>query len=202
MEKEAVGIVKKRKQIFRVRFVPIVNIKTIEHELYNRLKTKPSIKKRNRVFNNIYSAILDMKAAQLQGQKKGQKFLINFQEKFFQEKQKNYSIALAEELASLTKIDMKMFLEDRKSTLVKNAFYRDQQKAKDFNLKALPAAIIFNFNSNEDGIIIENYLAEILNLLSQKNINSIEQLFNELNHKYDITLKNKSDFQYRFKIAK
>jgi predicted DsbA family dithiol-disulfide isomerase len=203
MEKELIKLAEQRKQKFRVHFIPIVSIKTVKYNFYDTfLKNQLLIEEQNIVFKNVYSAILDVKAAQFQGQKKGQKFLINFQQKIIQEKQESYSTTLAKELAKLTKIDMAIFLEDRKSTLVKNAFYRDHQKAKDLNLKYLPAAIIFDFNSNEDGIIIENYLPEILNFLSQKSINSIEQLFNKLTHKYDIVFENKSDFQRKFKIAK
>ncbi|MDR1473672.1 MAG: DsbA family protein [Lactobacillales bacterium] len=202
IEKELIKLAEKRKQFFRIHFIPIINFKKLEHILYNCFKHIISSEERNKIFKNIYSAILDVKAASLQGQKKGQNFLIKLQQKIIQEKQKDYSTNLAKELAEFLQVDIEMFLKDRQSPLVKKAFYCNQQKAKDLHLKSLPAATIFDFNSNEDGIIIENYFPEILNLLSQKNIDSIGQLLDALNHKYDIVFENKPGFQHRFKIAK
>jgi hypothetical protein len=198
MEKKLMKLAEKRKQIFRIRFIPIISLKKIEHIIYTCFKYMTSPEERQRIFKNIYSAILDVKTASLQGQKKGQNFLINFQQKIIQEKQRDYSTNLAKELATSSQVDIEMFLEDRQSLSVKNAFYRDQQKVKDLHLKSLPAALIFDFNSNEDGVIIENYLPEVLNLLSQKNIASMEQLFDALIYKYDIVLENKPDFKHRF----
>jgi hypothetical protein len=67
MEKELIKLAEQRKQKFRVRFIPIVNIKTVEYKicnnlLKNKLSTKNYSRKAKKLLNNFSKRISKISA--------------------------------------------------------------------------------------------------------------------------------------------
>lgn len=70
IEKDILKLVETENKKIQFRFIPLVNMKTINHLI--KLFDIPAhdIEQRNQLFEDIYSAALDYKAAQLQGKRK------------------------------------------------------------------------------------------------------------------------------------
>jgi predicted DsbA family dithiol-disulfide isomerase len=198
VEKDTINLAKKRKN-FRFRFIPIVNLQTIEQSLNYHLKDKPSIEERNQAFQNAYCIALDIKAAELQGRKYGVEFLLKIQQTFISQNKFDHSIEYTKQCIDEIGADLEAFLKDRNSDLSKKIFLRDQQLARELSIQYIPTAIIFDFNSEEDGIIIEDYLLETLDMLGNKEIKSIYQLLNHLFLNHGMTLENKSEIYHKVK---
>lgn len=133
----------------QLQFVPLMNLKTIsDYMVYNGLSEK-DIDLRNQVTAMIYEAALDVKAAQMQGKKIARDFLLQLQKAVGQNKQ-SYNRQLALDLFATVGGDLEMFLEDRQSQLVKEAFVSDQQLAQEMAVRSHPSAIIFNCNSRHE----------------------------------------------------
>lgn len=79
IEKEIIQLSVNDKKKIQLRFIPLLNMKTINEFLSRQHIPINDIKRRNRIFEDLYSAALDYKAAQLQGRKKGRQLLIGLQ---------------------------------------------------------------------------------------------------------------------------
>ncbi|MFC4772250.1 DsbA family protein [Enterococcus hermanniensis] len=155
IERRMIELIKAYDLKIQLRLIPIMNLNTIS-EFMNRIgASEKDIKLRNDLSQEIHSAALDVKAAQLQGKKRGRDFLVELQEAVGQQKQK-YSKKLALQLFTKIGGDVEMFLEDRHSAFVKEAFLADQQIANEMQITSHPSAVIYNYNDDCDaGIRIE-----------------------------------------------
>lgn len=86
IEKEIIQLSVNDKKKIQLRFIPLLNMKTINEFLSRQHIPINDIKRRNRIFEDLYSAALDYKAAQLQGRKKGRQS--DFVKESFQTDQK------------------------------------------------------------------------------------------------------------------
>ena len=117
--------------------------------------SEKDIELRTELSQEIHSAALDVKAAHLQGKKRGRDFLVELQETVGEQKQP-YSKKLAIQLFTKVGGDLEMFLEDRQSAFVQEAFLTDQQIAHEMEITLHPSAVIYNYGSDCDaGIRIE-----------------------------------------------
>jgi len=157
------------------RFIPVVNMKSIEYSLLRKYGEKPSIEERNRAFENSYSAALDLKAIQHQGRKKGREFIMAIQKAVAVEK-KHYSRELVIQIVKSINADVEMFLEDRQSDLVKRSFVNDQQIAREMCVRLLPSAVVFDMSIDEDGLIIEDGLLDVIEAFGKNQVKSLEGL--------------------------
>jgi predicted DsbA family dithiol-disulfide isomerase len=158
-EKQILDFVESGSKKIQFRFIPLVNLRTIGDLMKREGIPTTDIKKRNHLFETIFSASLDYKAAQLQGKKKGRHFLLRLQEAVGCHG-KAYSKKLVEELIVDTGGDLEMFLEDRESEFVKEAFYSDQQIAREMDIVQHPSAVVYNFSYNKDfGVLVEGKAA-------------------------------------------
>lgn len=123
MEKDILKLVETENKKIQFRFIPLVNMRTINHLI--KLFDIPShdIEQRNQLFEDIYSAALDYKAAQLQGKKKGRHLLLGLQQAVAVN-HIPYSLELAEKLVVEAGGDLDMFKADRQSDFVKESFKR------------------------------------------------------------------------------
>ncbi|MDR0921402.1 MAG: DsbA family protein [Lactobacillales bacterium] len=144
---------------FHFRFIPIVNMKSVNACLTRLGISHSDLEKRNHFFETSYSAALDLKAMQLQGRKKGREFLFAIQKAVTVDKQE-YSKNLVLEIVRTIGADIEMFIEDRQSELVKKSFASDQQIGHEMGVVTLPSAVVFNFYGDEDGMIIEEDIPE------------------------------------------
>ncbi|EOH87879.1 DsbA family protein [Enterococcus pallens] len=143
IEKQITELMKKNDLKIQLRLIPLMNLHTISDLLTIEGISKRDIHKRNKLSDVIYSASLDVKAAQLQGKKRGRIFLMKLQEELAK-KRTPYSKELVHRLFSETGGDMETFVEDRSSDLVKELFIADQQIAKDMDITKHPTAVIYN----------------------------------------------------------
>ncbi|MDR2832152.1 MAG: DsbA family protein [Streptococcaceae bacterium] len=153
-EKEVMRLAEELNTKIHYRFIPIVNLKSIQSRLKANGKNHLDLQVINEEFTNRYSAALDLKAVLLQGRKIGRRFLMELQEAV-QLGGRIYSQELVFEILERLNLDKEAFLAARKSDLVKIAFKQDQQMVHEMGLVHLPNAVFFNYESEEDGFIIE-----------------------------------------------
>lgn len=185
VEKDILKLVETENKKIQFRFIPLVNMRTI-NDLIKLFEIPPhDIKQRNKLFEDVYSAALDYKAAQLQGKKKGRHLLLGLQ-KAVAEDNIPYSSELAEQLVSEAGGDLDMFKADRQSEFVKESFQTDQQIAREMGIVKHPSAVVYNYTCDRDfGVLVENCesMDEIKKLCdtSEENLQFIHETF-ELNH--------------------
>lgn len=154
VEKEILKFVKTQNKKIQFRFIPLVNMKTINRLM--KTSNANDIDERNNLFENIYSAALDYKAAQLQGKKKGRHLLLSLQ-KAVSVDNISYSPELSETFLVEASGDLDMFRSDRQSEFVKESFQTDQQIAREMGIVTHPSAVVYNYASERDfGVLIEN----------------------------------------------
>lgn len=185
VEKDILKLVETENKKIQFRFIPLVNMRTI-NDLIKLFEIPPhDIEQRNKLFEDVYSAALDYKAAQLQGKKKGRYLLLGLQ-KAVAENNIPYSSELAEQLVSEAGGDLDMFKADRQSEFVKESFQTDQQIAREMGIVKHPSAVVYNYTCDRDfGVLVENCesMDEIKKLCdtSEENLQFIHETF-ELNY--------------------
>lgn len=155
IERRIIDLIKEYDVKIQLRLVPIMNLKTVSEFMQRIGASEKDIELRTELSQEIHSAALDVKAAHLQGKKRGRDFLVELQETVGEQKQP-YSKKLAIQLFTKVGGDLKMFLEDRQSAFVQEAFLTDQQIAHEMEITSHPSAVIYNYGSDCDaGIRIE-----------------------------------------------
>lgn len=185
VEKDILKLVETENKKIQFRFIPLVNMRTINHLI--KLFEIPShdIERRNQLFEDIYSAALDYKAAQLQGKKKGRHLLLGLQQAVAVDNIP-YSSELAEKLVLEAGGDIDMFKADRQSDFVKESFQTDQQIAREMGIEKHPSAVVYNYTCDRDfGVLVEDCdsMDEIKRLCetSEDSLQYFHEQF-ELNH--------------------
>lgn len=177
IEKQITELMKKNDLKIQLRLIPLMNLHTISDLLTREGLSKKDIHKRNKLSDVIYSASLDVKAAQLQGKKRGRIFLMKLQEELAKKKAP-YSKELVHRLFSEVGGDMETFVEDRSSELVKELFIADQQIARDMSIPKHPTAVIYNcVNDEGTGVRIEGCSAIKYVINTCKSRDSMMQFF-------------------------
>lgn len=155
IEQRIIDLINKYDMKIQLRLVPIMNLNTVSEFMQRIGGSEKDIQLRTELSQEIHSAALDVKAAHLQGKKRGRDFLIELQKAVGEQKQP-YSKKLAIQLFTKVGGDLEMFLEDRHSAFVQESFLTDQQIAHEMEITSHPSAVIYNYGSNCDaGIRIE-----------------------------------------------
>lgn len=156
IEKDILHLVETENKKIQFRFIPLLNMRTINHLLSLFNVPSNDIQKRNELFETIYSAALDYKAAQLQGKKKGRQLLIGLQNAVAKNKIP-YSPELSERLFVEAGGDLEMYRIDRQSDFVKESFQTDQQIAGEMGIEKHPSAVVYNYACERDyGVLVED----------------------------------------------
>ena len=170
----------------QLRFIPLLNMKTINEFLSRQHIPINDIKRRNRIFEDLYSAALDYKAAQLQGRKRPT--IVDWLTKAVAEDGLAYSPELSEELLLAAGGDIDMYRKDRQSDFVKESFQTDQKVAREMGIKQHPTAVVYNYTCENDfGILVENF----------ENMDEIKQLCRV--HPHNELLLDQGDATFEFK---
>ncbi|MGX7013566.1 DsbA family protein [Vagococcus silagei] len=160
IEKKFLNIINNESQKIHFRVIPIINLKIIHQFLKRKNLESKGLEYRNELFTSIYSACLDLKAAQLQGMHMSKKLLLLLQEAVGVG-DIPYSPELALHLIQKIGADVETFKEDRDSKLVQRCFQKDQQIAQEMSVSDYSTAVIFNYDSHEDfGILVDANLSE------------------------------------------
>ncbi len=177
-ENSVLELVSARSEKIHYQFLPLVNLNTIKDIMLHQNLDSHNLQLRNQVFQTIYQASLDYKAALFQGKRRGQNFLISLQSALNFDHY-SYSTDLIKQLAETNKLDVDMFLEDRQSALAKESFESDQHVACEMNIQTHPSTVIFNYDNPEQdyGILIEDCQSfELLNQVCDGNLAGVTAL--------------------------
>lgn len=141
-----------RDEKVKVRFVPLLNIRSIGNMIKG--ETNASLSNRNQLYTDSYHASLAFQAASMQGKKKGRKFLMTLQHKVI-----NDGLQVTEELlmeiADIINLDIEMFEEDLNSEFSKKAFNNDQKLALDMNITEIPSCVVYSNKDSKNGYRID-----------------------------------------------
>lgn len=168
-EKRFLKIIRNEDQKICLRLIPVLSPRIIQNYLTENDLPK-DLTYRNDLIDTLYSACLDVKAAQLQGNQIGREFLFHLQDLVGKQKIK-YSKELVIQVLKSISADIKLFESDRQSHLVTNFFKSDQQIANEMGVESFSKAAILNYDSSNDfGVLIDSWTPDnvIKNLLSSR----------------------------------
>ncbi|WP_283583551.1 DsbA family protein [Limosilactobacillus difficilis] len=143
------------------QFIPLMNMKTIDKALHDCQKRTGHFENQQKIATTTYSVILDYKAALFQGRKRGRMFLLGLQKAMIEE-HANYNLQLVKKFAQNAKLDLEMFMEDRKSPLAKQCFKKDQQLANQMGITDTATAIVVNTSAPAYGTLVTDCTYESL----------------------------------------
>ncbi|KRL04795.1 DsbA family protein [Liquorilactobacillus oeni] len=135
----------------RFRFVPFLNLNTVTAIMNARHLPLNDLKIRNKIFNIVYQAALDYKAALFQGSRRGRNYLLNVQ-KHIIEYGEDYCDEIILEVAKKSNLDLEMFQKDRVSKFTVESFKRDQQMAAEMKIQSHPTAVLYDLDKFDFGV--------------------------------------------------
>ncbi|MFD1318607.1 DsbA family protein [Loigolactobacillus zhaoyuanensis] len=170
-ERSVLKIAEEHRDTVHYQFLPLVNLHTVDDVMQRSKFDARDLKMRNKVFQTIYAAALDYKAALFQGKRRGQEFLMTLQNElnFHHER---YTDQLITSLAGTNGLDAEMFHTDRRSKLAIESFEADQRIACEMQIQHHPSAVIYNYAdpTQDYGIMIEDcHSYEVLKQVCQGN---------------------------------
>lgn len=156
-EKRFLKAIEKEDNKVYLKLIPILNPLIIHHYLIDNNFPTKDIDFRNQLSETIYSACLDVKAAQLQGKKIGRLFLFHLQD-LVGKKKVPYSEKLVDDILTKINADKETFKLDRQSKLIKDFFKTDQKVANEMGINRFSKAVIFNYDSSRNfGVLIDAF---------------------------------------------
>ena len=168
-----------------MRFIPLLNMKTINEFLSRQHIPINDIKRRNRIFEDLYSAALDYKAAQLQGRKRPT--IVDWLTKAVAEDGLAYSPELSEELL-LAAGGILICIVRPTIRFCQRIFPNRPKVAREMGIKQHPTAVVYNYTCENDfGILVENF----------ENMDEIKQLCRV--HPHNEPLLDQGDATFEFK---
>lgn len=173
-EKRFLETIEKENNKVYLKLIPVLNPLIIQHYLIDNNYPTNDLTHRNQLVETIYSACLDVKAAQLQGKKMGRKFLFHLQD-LVGKKKMAYSEELVDTILTKINADKETFKLDRQSKLIKDFFKIDQQVANEMGVNRFAKAVIFNYDSTRNfGVLIDAFSSSdlIKQLLKSEDTNS------------------------------
>ena len=133
------------------QFVPLFNMQTITDTMRLYGLSSCDLKVRQHVADTIFQVILDYKAALFQGRKRGRCYLLRLQDAM-----------VRGQVAQQAKLDLEMFMEDRRSKLAHQAFQEDQQMAAELGVTQTATAVVFDTDQTDYGYLIADFDYETL----------------------------------------
>ncbi|MGB3161434.1 DsbA family protein [Carnobacterium sp.] len=176
-EKGLLDFIESSENKIHFHFIPVHNFKTFSDYMKAKKLPKSDLELRNKHFYQIYEACLAYAAASMQGKKKGRLFLMGLQEAITVDKQP-FSKKLLHDTATKCNLDLEMFFEDKQSEFAKAAFEADQKVAREMHVLSNPSCVIFNDQSSNHGILIEEDISfDTLKLLCNETNNNLPATF-------------------------
>lgn len=163
-EQEISKVVKAISTSTDVYILPYHNQTTVK-EFMERLSIPGNdLNQRNDFYRKVYHACLAFKAASMQGQRNGRRYLMSLQSHLMG-KASLYNRPLAIKLAKELNLDVETFVQDLESDFVRKLYMRDQKIAKEMQISQTPTLIIRELQSNNIETLVkeEITLHQILN---------------------------------------
>lgn len=135
----------------RFSFIPLLNLQTVSSVMRRKNIPLNDLQARNQIFNNIYQASLDYKAASFQGKRCGRNYLLKLQEQIV-DFENEYSEDIAQKVAHASNLDCAMFSDDRHSSFTINSFKQDQKMAAEMNVHEHPTVVVYNLDGVDYGV--------------------------------------------------
>lgn len=152
---------KEREEKVKVRFIPLLNFRSVKKQLLDEKINPTSVDHRNKLYTDSFNASLAFAAASMQGKKKARNFLMILQNNIM-ENRNVLSRNVVMESAQTAKLDLEMFEEDLNSDLAKRAFTKDQKLAQEMAVQDTPACVLFNDSDEEYGYRIDSVISKQL----------------------------------------
>lgn len=138
-------------RLFSIRPVVSNHLRLVNNEtMIKKNKYNQDVWNKNSTFPSIALAI---KAAELQGNKAGRKFLRKVQENFFLKKKNISDLDILIRCAEDANLDVSEFKNDLYSVSAKNAFQSDLKITEEMKVEATPTIVFFNL-AEDQGIKI------------------------------------------------
>lgn len=99
-----------------------------------------------------YNTSLAIKAAELQGKKRGIRFLRKLQQYYFLKNKDLSNMNVLIECAEAVKLDIKEFVADISSHTAEKALNSDLKVAEEMDVQEVPSLVFFNVNTDDEGI--------------------------------------------------
>lgn len=138
------------------QFIPLVNMKTIQHTLDLYHLSRCHLKQRQCVSCMLYQVALDIKAASFQGGQHGRQYLVNVQE-IMSDRTVEYTDEIVKRIAQLSNLDWATFTEDRHSQMVRKSLRKDQTIADDLGVIDTPTAIVLDTCDPDYSLLIHDF---------------------------------------------
>lgn len=156
-EKRFLKAIEQENSKIYLKLIPVLNPLIIHHYLVDNNYPTNDLTFRNNLIETVYSACLDVKAAQLQGKKMGRQFLFHLQD-LVGRKKMPYSEELVDNILTKINADKETFKLDRQSKLIKDFFQIDQQVANEMGITRFAKAVIFNYDTSSNfGVLIDAF---------------------------------------------
>lgn len=161
-EQQFLSLIQQTSEKVHLRLIPVLSPTIIQHYLEDQFLPLNDLDYRNQLTETIYSACLDVKAAQLQGKAAARDILFALQYHVGQ-KGVPYSKDLVNAIINRLNIDTTQFYNDRYSPLIRDFFRGDQQIANEMGVSYFSKAVIFNYkNDTNMGVLIDSFTPSYL----------------------------------------
>ncbi|PKR79353.1 dithiol-disulfide isomerase [Halalkalibacillus sediminis] len=99
-----------------------------------------------------WTALLAIKAAEMQGQRLGSRFLRKLQEYLFLDKKNITDVPVLIEIADKVNLDVEEFKKDIYSTTAERALQCDLKLTREMEVEQVPTIVMFNREEDQDGL--------------------------------------------------
>lgn len=154
-EQEIIAAIDESKKKVVYHFIPMANLHTIRNDIRARKLKTCNLDLFNEVSKHTFSAIKDYHALKLvKGNKLARQFLLRLQHAINDDNQK-YSFELVSDILNDLGISVKKFTQTRESAYTQLSIDKDLKLAKDLRVETTPTALVFNYDYDDCGLMIE-----------------------------------------------
>lgn len=154
-EREIIDLGTKESSI-NYSFIPIINMKTISKTLKKIDHENTSLLEWQKISNLLYQMSLDYEAALFQGKHRGRQFLVGMQQSLL-ENLNSYTENIILRQIKKAGIDVATFMDDRKSSLAKECFIKDQKMALKYGIRKSGQTLILDTNNSEFEVLLPEF---------------------------------------------
>lgn len=165
-QKALTQVLKSLNTKYSYHVLPLISLATMDEAYRQGIETNTHIS-----FQVDYAISLDYVAMLSQGRNLARKFLYALQEQLLV-RQNTYSDLIIKQVITDIGGDLELFVEERNSKQTTAALIKNQQFANEYQIVKNPAALIFDSNNPDHGIILENFVTTELETILNQYLNN------------------------------